>query len=111
APANRVKDVFVYPGTVEHALAGKPTTPRSWAILGPVMLSHPIIAVAGLYDNTFNLLQQQHPGWVIAPGLAVVRGPHPAAPLSTPRFVPPSHGSLYGSAVLLLVLLFVAGLG
>ena len=114
----------MYPGTLQNALAGKPTEPpgvpplahlseKAWPLLRSVMAQKPTLVVMRLYYPMFDRVQQQHPDWVITPRLLVARGPRPPASelqggtLATP----PASSTLVWKTVGVLLLLFVVGLG
>ncbi|MFN2543155.1 MAG: hypothetical protein ABR600_01100 [Actinomycetota bacterium] len=116
-PPDRQEDVHVYPGSIERYAAGHPThVPNEeidvqndayWRDVKPVLRRHPAVLVLSAFAP-------RGPGLanLIAPGVAVFRGPaHIPVPLLRPVHPVPTTEVALGRAIMLLILLAVAGLG
>ena len=110
-PGAHVGDVYVYPGTVANALAGRPTydptdkgqnivSNITWPGLRPVFRRNPIIAILDLYNIDYEHIQQDHPNWVVGPGIAVARGPRPSQRIQGVHLtLPLSTSTLVGKTI------------
>ena len=122
-PGVHVGDVYVYPGSVADALAGRPTydptdkgqnaaSNLSWPGLRPVFRRNPIIVILGVYNIDYEHIQEDHPNWIVGPGIAVARGPRPTQRIQGVHVtLPLPTSTLVGKTVAVLLLLFMAGLG
>jgi hypothetical protein len=123
-PAERALDVHLYVGSPADLLAGRRTPPpdeRSdrvtlsyWRDVQPLLsLDPPVLVLQAMAGPQFEAVR--HTGaTVIAPGVALLRGPKPLAPLSPVGPAPPWVPSLWsglGWGAAVLVLLFIAGVG
>jgi hypothetical protein len=126
-PAARIPSSWFYVGNPDRYLAGRPTlrpqprtydtnSRRFWRPLARMLASAPRRPVAVVLRSTnplFDAEAARHPGWVVAPGVLVLQGPRPAAPL--PAAVAPSgirtvpQGVAIGGGT--LALLALVGLG
>jgi hypothetical protein len=119
---DHISTLLPYLGDPDRLLAGQPTirtddrfnkaSQVNWAKLEPLLGTDPVILMVQAFDRNFAQLTTVHPEWVVAPGVAVVRGPRPSAPLppaDAPRPTPGRTLILRAGAVLLI--LFVVGLG
>jgi hypothetical protein len=117
-PSDQITRALIYLGDTENLLAGQPTlkqddgskfngaSEKSWPAVEAVLPQQPMI----VYLSTLNPYVQPPPGWSLEPGVLVVRGPQPAAPIApSDPIESPSAPALVGTA--LAVLLFFAGAG
>ena len=121
-PADRIATTLPYLGDPDRLLAGQPTVRGDPAFdtasrlnldhLRPLLSKDPVVVMVSSLDRRYRALTRANPGWVVAPGVAVVSGPRPVAPLAaapTPRAV--SGRSLVLRAGAVLLLLSVVGVG
>jgi hypothetical protein len=120
-PGDQVTRALLYLGDTSNLLAGKPTMHRvagskfnrlsekSWPAVQAVLDQHPMI----LFLSAFNDSAESTPqGTVIAPGVLVVRGPQPPAPIVASAPVEaPSAPALVGIALAVLLFFVTVGLG
>jgi hypothetical protein len=122
-PPDRQEDMYLYSGRLSNLLAGRPTlvsdplqnraTLPYWNQTRLVLPSHPPILMLEAFDTQEFGAARQQGGTLIAPGVVLLGGLVPAGGLpaaTLPRLVPNPLAALAWAAVILL-LLFVAGLG
>jgi len=125
APARLPATVF-YVGDPQNLLSGRPTIESNdargfndisrayWPTVARLLPSHPVeIMLAAFNRRNFDATAQAHPDWVIAPGVLVLNGPRPPAPLPLAPLPAIPRGSVqllvFGAGT--LVVLGLAGLG
>ena len=124
APPDHIGDIYMYPGRLADALAGKPDEPpddtklahlsaNAWPQLKYVMAQNPTLVVMRLYYPNFDQVRQQHPDWAITSRFLVARGPRPPASELQPGTLtlPPSSSTLVWKTVGIVLLLFLVGFG
>jgi len=123
-PPDRLADFYVYLGRPEKYLAGEATTKPNqpgfdetsqlyWDIVDPIREQHPVVLVVHAFFDHFPKLKHRHPEWPVGGGdrFLVVDGP---APTERPLPAEPkaaSGAALATGAVLVLLALWVAGIG
>ncbi|MFN2543676.1 MAG: hypothetical protein ABR600_03765 [Actinomycetota bacterium] len=122
-PVDQIRRTYVYLGTVDDLLAGRPTTIAGNADfnelsqeffdgLRPVLSRDPIVLTVDAFNQHFGALAKADPSALIAPGVLLVRGPAPTDTVAEP--VPPqphSNAWLAALTAAILAILFVAGIG
>jgi hypothetical protein len=122
-PPDRQEDMYLYSGRLSGLLAGRPTLVRDplqnhatlpyWNQARLVLPRQPPILMLDAFDTQDFGAAQRQGGRLIAPGVVLLGGLAPAGgvPAATlPRLVPNPPVAFVSAAVILL-LLFVAGLG
>ncbi len=122
-PGAQIPNLAVYVGDPEQLLAGEPTVDSSnpaltatsklyWDHLGGFVGPDTIVMVVQPFDSRYNALAKAHPGWVVAPGVLVARGPPaPAGLRLAPLPVAPASGDLIRWTLWPLLLFLVCGIG
>jgi hypothetical protein len=118
-PGDQITRALLYLGDTANLLAGKPTMHRvagskfnrlsakSWPPVQAVLDQHPMILFLSVFNDSAESTPQ---GTIIAPGVLVVRGPQPPAPIvASAPIEAPSAATLV--VIALAVLLFFAGAG
>ena len=96
-PAEYYQRTYLYVGDPDAFLQGRPTLRRNppsydrtsrafFDALHTVLDRDPVALLPSAMNPAYEQVTAAHPGWVVGPGLAVVRGPHP-----TERFAVPPH--------------------
>ncbi len=71
-----------------------------------------VVLTSSAFDRDFGDHAAAHPQWVIAPGIAVVRGPRPSGGIQgVPDALPPGRGRLGARFALILLVWLATGLG
>jgi hypothetical protein len=123
-PAQRIRHAFVYLGTPRAYLAGTPTqfpgNPKMtslsagyFATLRATYAQDPVAVISSTVNSGYAAWVAAHPGSVVAPGVAVVRGPLPVAPATSIPSIIGSFGplGLLWLSAITMVLLVGTGLG
>jgi hypothetical protein len=125
APA-RQPTAYFYVGDPQQLLAGKPTFEADdtrgfnavsrayWPAVARVLPAHPVeIMLAAFNRMNYDATAQQHPSWVVAPGVLVLSGPRPGTPMALAPLPAIPRGSVqllvFGAGT--LVILGLVGLG
>jgi hypothetical protein len=121
-PIDQEQRVFVYLGTFQSALDDRPeirpgaaqfnqVSRQYWPEVRAAVSSRPILLVASHFYRGYAPVRATHPGWEVAPGVAVVRGPRPSGIVAAPLPKAPSPGSLVARLVLALAAITALGMG
>ena len=123
-PAERIAQAYFYVGFPEQFLAREPSTrpghpifdetsARYLSRLGPAYANDPVALLLQSANPAFDAWVAAHPGTVVGPGVAVVRGPLLATPLGqTPTPVEPfTYLNLAVLGAFVMGTLFLVGLG
>jgi len=117
-PADQISRPWLFIGSVEDLLAGHPTVRRranitqasaeSFPAVQPLLGRDPIVLALSGFARP---LDRTLPGIAIGPGVTLVRGPPPAAPISATVELWPGAGRIVADLALVLLLVWLAGLG
>lgn len=123
-PPELIPRTLVYLGDAEPFLEGRPTfrpelpdfdeaSRRHWPSVRAALRRDPVAVTMPAFNHNFRRSVAEHPEWLVAPDLAIVRGPAtPGADLRVaPLPEPPTLASLLGVTAAALALLLVVGGG
>lgn len=119
-PTERILHSYMYVGTPENYLAGRPTsraTPRAyngllrrrfWPTIQRVLPRRPVALLLASYNEAYTGFVAIHPGSEVAPNVALVAGPKPPAPIGRPTFPRGPRGVVQGGILGLGTILVLA---
>jgi hypothetical protein len=116
--ADQIPRAYVYIGTIENLLAGRPTVrpqlknfdiraDKHWRAVEPLLDDDPII----LMLSSLNPDVYTSRGTELAPGVAVIRGPAPRGPVPVAELPRPSMPALVFIVAVALLFFTAVGLG
>ncbi len=87
-PPERIVNSYMYVGDPDNYLAGRPTLrsdprqyngnlPRYWPTIQRILPREPVALLLASYNDAYPSFVASHPGSLVAPHVAVVRGPRP----------------------------------